>query len=239
MQDANGNHSKTDYLIKPTRSIADQIYDRIRSEIIKGVIKPGERMQELDMAHAAQSSRTPVREAFRRLEQDQLVERVVRGGVRVISLDKDTIKDLYDLRTVLELYGVELACQRISPQEIINLKQIRAQAMELLSASEYNQDYMLGRFMDLNSEFHETIYRSTGSRFLINVVVQLRAILQSMRYMSIQADNSWTRAWVEHSELIIYLEKRDVATAKELMQRHVYNAAQEVLSVIEKQKQEG
>ena len=233
------NSNKLDYMIKPTRSIADQIYDRTRSEIIKGIIKPGERLQEMDVASAANSSRTPVREAFRRLEQDQLVERVARGGVRVISLDKETISDLYELRTVLELHSIKLACQRISPQEIITLKQIRAQAMELLSSSEFNQDYMLSRFMDLNTEFHETIYRSTGSRFLINVVVQLRAIVQSMRYMSIQADNSCPRAWDDHSELITYLEKKDVAAARELLKRHVSNAAQEVLSVIEKQKQDG
>jgi DNA-binding GntR family transcriptional regulator len=228
--------NKSDYMIKPTRSIADQIYDRTRSEIIKGIIRPGERLQELDVASAANSSRTPVREAFRRLEQDQLVERVARGGVRVISLDKETIRDLYELRTVLELHSIKLACQRISPQEIITLKQIRAQAMELLSSSEFNQDHILSRFMDLNTEFHETIYRSTGSRFLINVVVQLRAIVQSMRYMSIQADNSCTRAWDEHSKLIHFLEQRDVAAAQELLKRHVQNASQEVLSVMENQK---
>jgi DNA-binding GntR family transcriptional regulator len=239
VENPNRNNNKLDYLIKPTRSIADQIYDRTRSEIIKGIIKPGERLQELDVASASNSSRTPVREAFRRLEQDQLVERVARGGVRVISLDKDTIKDLYELRTVLELHSIKLACQRISPQEIITLKQIRAQATELLSSSELNQDYMLSRFMDLNTEFHETIYRSTGSRFLINVAMQLRAILQSMRYMSIQADNSCTRAWDEHSELITYLERKDIDAARELLKRHVKNAAQEVFSVIERQKQEG
>ena len=236
MTDNKAKHNQIDYLIKPTNSIADQIYDRIRSEIIKGIIKSGKRLQELDMAHAAQSSRTPVREAFRRLEQDQLVERVARGGVRVISLDKETIKDLYDLRTTLEVHGMKLACQRISPQEIITLKQIRAQAMELLNSPDSNNDYMLDRFMDLNTEFHETIYHSTESRFFINIVVQLRAIVQSTRYMSIQVDNSCHRAWVEHSDLIMFLEQRNVAAAQKLVRRHVQNAAQEVLSVIKEQK---
>jgi DNA-binding GntR family transcriptional regulator len=220
--------------IMPSRSIADQIYERTKHDILKGNIKPGQRLLEVDVAEAVSASRTPVREAFRRLEQDNLVERVARGGVRVIQLEWEAIKDLYALRTVLESYAIKLACEKITPEQIVALKQIKAQAMELLNTPELSKDYMLSRFMDLNAQFHETIYQATGSRFLMIIINQLRGIVQVMRSMSLQADQSSTNAWVEHSRLIHHLEKRDAQSAQDLIQQHVQNAAQEVLSIMKK-----
>lgn len=220
--------------IMPTRSIADQIYERTKHDILNGVIKPGQRLLEVEVAQAVSASRTPVREAFRRLEQDNLVERLARGGVRVIELEWKAIKDLYDLRTVLEAYAIKLACERITSEQIVALKQIKAQAMELLNSPGLGKDYLFGRFMELNAQFHETIYQATGSRFLMVIINQLRGIVQVMRSMSLQVDQSSTRAWVEHSRLIHHLEMRDVPAAQELIQQHVQNAAQEVLSIMQK-----
>ena len=227
------NLDKTPVPIMPTRSIADQIYERTKHDILSGVIKPGKRLYEVDVAKAAQVSRTPVREAFFRLEQECLVERMARGGMRVIQLDFETVKDLYDLRTVLEVHAIKLACQRITPEQIVSLKQTKAQAMELLNSPQLSNDYLLNRFMDLNVEFHETLYQATNSHFLIPIVNQLRGIVQVMRSVSLQADQSSTRVWVEHSRLIHHLEKKDVKAARELIRQHVQNAAQEVLAVMQ------
>lgn len=216
----------------PSRSIADQIYERTKHDILKGVIKPGQRLLEVEVAQAVAASRTPVREAFRRLEQDNLVERLPRGGVRVIELEWQAIEDLYDLRTVLETYAIKLACERITSEQILLLKQIRAQAMELLNSPELTKEFVFSRFMELNAQFHETIYQATGSRFIMVIINQLRGIVQVMRSMSLQVDQSSARAWVEHSRLIHHLEKRDVQAAQELIQQHVQTAAQEVLSIM-------
>jgi GntR family transcriptional regulator, rspAB operon transcriptional repressor len=228
------DRNKNTMPIMPARSIADQIYERAKYDILNGVIKPGHRLQELDVVKAAQVSRTPVREAFRRLEQDCLVERVARGGVRVIQLEWETIKDLYELRTVLEVHAIKLACQRITPEQIVTLKQTKAQAMELLNSPALSKDYILNRFMDLNAQFHETIYQATGSRFMMPIINQLRGIVQVMRSVSLQADHAYTHAWEEHSHLIHQLEKRDVKMARTLIRQHVQRAAQEVLSIMMK-----
>jgi DNA-binding GntR family transcriptional regulator len=220
--------------IMPSRSIADQIYERTKRDILNGIIKPGQRLHEVDVANAVSASRTPVREAFRRLEQENLVERVARGGVRVIQLEWEAVKDLYDLRTVLETYAIKLACEKITSEQIVTLKQIKAQAMELLSSPELSSDYVFSRFMELNAQFHETIYQATGSHFLMVIINQLRGIVQVMRSMSLQVEQSSTRAWAEHNRLIQYLEKHDVQSAQDLIQQHVQNAAQEVLSVMKR-----
>jgi DNA-binding GntR family transcriptional regulator len=162
-----------------------------------------------------------------------------RGGVGVIQLDRVTIEDLYDLRTVLEVYAIKMACRRITPEQVVSLKQVRVQAMELMSHSTLNKEFMLGRLMELNTEFHEYIYKASGSRFLININNQLRGIVQGIRSISLQADQAPTRAWKEHDLLIAHLEKCDIKAAQILIRKHIKNAADEVLSVMKKKAQKG
>ena len=223
---------KVGQTLAPYRSIADQIYESLKSNIINGEVKPGERLSEAELASSFSASRTPVREAFLRLEQDYLVERVAQAGVRVPIINRESIEDLYAMRSVLEAYAIELACDRITPEEITTMKQIRAQAFELLKSSESSRDYVLKRFLELNSIFHETIYQATGSQFLIKVINNLRAIVMSMRAKSIQADQAWQEVWAEHSRLIEYLEHGEKESAIQLIKKHVANAASQAVEVV-------
>ena len=234
----NLNYLKAGRLMEPYRSIADQIYLSLQNSIISGEIKPGERLFEMELAKTFQASRTPVREAFRRLEQDHLVERLAQGGVRVPIIDRETIEDLYNLRTVLEAYALSLACDRVTTEQITSLKQIRAQAFELLKSSESSRDYVLKRLLELNSMLHDSIYEATGSKFLIKVISNLRAILMGMRTRSIQVDRSWLDVWDEHSRLIEHLERGEKERAIQLIKEHVANAAAQVYSVIQMQTSE-
>ena len=225
--------------LEPYRSIADQIYESLKSNIINGEVKPGERLSEAELASRFSASRTPVREAFLRLEQDHLVERVAQAGVRVPIFNRESIEDLYAMRSVLEAYAIELACDRITAEQITTMKQIRAQAVELLKSSESSRDYVLRRFLELNSIFHETIYQATGSQFLIKVINNLRAIVMSMRAKSIQADQAWKEVWDEHSRLIDHLERGEKESAIQLIKKHVANAASQAVEVVRTEAGEG
>jgi len=221
-----------DYTVKPPISFADQIYLSLKTSILNGQPKPGSRLYEIETAKSFQASRTPVREAFRRLEQDCLVERMANGGVRVVQLEPKTLRDLFHLRAVLEVHVMELACERITPEKIAALKQIKVQAMEMLNTKGLERDYLIKRFMELNSLFHETIYEATRSKFLIRIISQLRGIVQGLRAMSIQDDQSWIRTWDDHSRLIGYLEERDSSRAKLLIREHVKQAYDHVLTKV-------
>ena len=130
MNTFNGLHPNV--VVDPAKSIADQIYETLKNAIIRGEIEPSQRLFEMEVAKIFNASRTPVREAFRRLEQDGAAERLAQGGIRVPQLDEQTIQDLFNLRAILEVHAIELASARISAEEIAYLKQIRAQANELL-----------------------------------------------------------------------------------------------------------
>lgn len=211
-------------------SIADQIYESLKSSIISAELKGGDRLFEAKVAESYQASRTPVREAFRRLEQDCLVERVAQGGVRVTQVTRKTVEDLFGIRTVLEEYAIGLACDRITPDEIASLKEIRAQALELLNSKQVSREYMLRRFFELNSRFHETIYAATDSKFLIKLISDIRGIVLGLRSVSIQAEQACNRAWEEHSLLIDHLEKREKDKAVRLIKEHIANAVRDVLA---------
>lgn len=220
--------------LAPPKSLADQIYDTLKSSIINGEIAQGHRLFETELAQSFHASRTPVREAFRRLEHDQLVERVAQGGVQVTQFDRQTIKDLFSTRRVLEAHAISLACDRITDEQIAALKQIRAQALELLKSKTFNHDFIQKRFFELNSLFHETIYESTGSKFLIKLVNQLRGVVLGLRTVSIQADPACQQAWEDHTRLIEYLETGNKKAAVALIKKHVANAAAQFFYVIDR-----
>ena len=215
-------------------SIAEQIYGSLKARILSGSIHPGDRLFEVEIAKSFKASRTPVREAFRRLEQDFLVERTAQGGVRVPEIDINAIEDLFKLRMVLECFAIEIACQRITLEQITKLREIKAQAQELLKLNQMDSEFVLSRFVELNSSFHDTIYKATGNKFLVRSINNLREILLSMRTMSIQADNACDQSWQEHSLLVEYLANRDVEAATGLIRTHIKNAYNQLLTVFGK-----
>jgi DNA-binding GntR family transcriptional regulator len=229
MNTFNGLHPNV--IVDPAKSIADQIYETLKNAIIRGEIEPNQRLFEVEVAKIFNASRTPVREAFRRLEHDGAAERLAQGGIRVPQLDEQTIQDLFNLRAILEVHAIELASARIRAEEIAYLKQIRAQANELLQSSDFSQDFTFNRFIELSSMFHDTIYNATRSRVLIKVISNIRAMVLSIRSMSVRLD-SIREVWDEHSRLIDHLERKEKTAAVRLIKQHVTKTASQVLSYI-------
>jgi len=203
--------------LEAPNSIPDQIYDRLKQQILHGEIEPGQRLIQNQVAQSMQTSRTPVREAFRRLEQDGLVERVPQGGVRVTRLDVKIIQDVFGIRKVLEAYAVEMACDRITAEETTSLKWLVSQAGELLSSRELGLDAKISRLFELNSQFHDTIYRASGNSYLIGMIKSLRNIVGRLRLLGLRSNSTWSRAWDEHAQLIKLLEKKDKESAVQLV----------------------
>ena len=225
----------TGRIVHAQTSIADRIYETLKTGIIKGEIRPGHRLFEVEVAKKFDASRTPVREAFRRLEQDSLAERVARGGIRVTQLDEQTVRDLFNLRVILETHAIELACDRITGEEIAILKQINVQACELLKSNTLVRDFALNMLFELNSAFHDIIYNATRSKFLIKLLVNIRAVILSMRTISLRLD-SLVEVWEDHGRIIGQMERRDKAAAIRLINEHIAKTAEQILSYIRSQQ---
>jgi len=223
-------------VIVPPKSISDQIYEVLKERILLGKITLGERIIENNIAEDLKTSRTPVREAFQRLVQDGLVERVPQGGVRVTVITPRMIKEVFGIRAVLEVYAVELACDNIEVETIIRLKELAQQARKLLSSPEANDPEGLITLWKINTSFHETIYRAAGSEHLLKLVSQLNSLVRRFRFLSMRKTR--IRAWDQHELIIKYLEDKDKAMLGELMKAHIEEAASDTLKALENDKWE-
>jgi DNA-binding GntR family transcriptional regulator len=226
-------------VIVPPNSISDQIYEVLKEHILLGKIAPGERIIENNIAEGLKTSRTPVREAFQRLMQDGLAERVPQGGIRATIITPRMVKEIFSIRGVLEVYAVDLACDQIEVETIRKLKELARQARKLLSSSEANEANRLEGLISLwkiNTSFHETIYKATGSEYLLKLINQLNSLVRRFRFLSMRKTR--IRAWDQHELIIKYLEDKDKAMLGELMKAHIEEAASDTLKALENDKWE-
>jgi len=142
---------------------ADRVYDVVRAGILEGTFKAGDHLGEAQLAELSDSSRTPVREALRRLAADGLVTIGENRRCLVSEFDATEIQAIYEIRARLESLGAELACSRIDDVGVDHLREINAR-IEALGPEV--SDYTLTQFLELNSEFHLAIVRISGSRHL-------------------------------------------------------------------------
>jgi DNA-binding GntR family transcriptional regulator len=218
-------------VIVPARSILDQIYEALKERILLGQIAPGERIIESTIAKELRTSRTPVRGAFQRLIQDGLVERVLQGGLRVTVITPRKIREVFGIRAALEIYAGELACDNIEAETLRKLKTMSRQARDLLSSPEVDHPDGLIALWQINTSFHETIYRAAGSEHLLKVISQLNNLVRRFRFLSLRKTR--VRAWDEHETIIKYLEHKDKAELGNLMKAHVELAASDALKALE------
>jgi DNA-binding GntR family transcriptional regulator len=146
------------------------------------------------------------------------------------------IKEVFGIRGVLEVYAVELVCDNIEVETIIKLKELAQQARKLLSSPEANDPDGLITLWKINTSFHETIYRASGSEHLLKLVSQLNSLVRRFRFLSMRKTR--IRAWDQHELIIKYLEDKDKAMLGELMKAHIEEAASDTLKALENDKWE-
>lgn len=218
-------------VVEPPKSISDQVYEFIKTQIMTNRIKPGERLVESRMAEHHRTSRTPIREAIRRLEQDGFVSRIPQGGVRVSPISPEHIREVYGIRAVLESYVGELACEHIDRPTLQELREISRQAGDLLQRyGDNHPEEQVILLWQLNTRFHETIYRATQSRHLIRLLNNLRDMILRFRILTLQRERE--AFWEEHAQIIEYLEARDKEKLCPLMKEHTLRSGRRALDYL-------
>ena len=217
-------------MLEVPRHLSEQIYEHLCFRIFSRELEPGEHLTQEKIAKEFNISRTPLREAFQRLEQEGLVERMAKGGVRVMPIDPDSIAQKFGVRQALEIYAIELACDQISNDVVSELQEIEYQAKELLTKSNLEFPDRMKRFFELNTDFHDRIYEATGNPYLIKMIQHLRQTVLNMRASGLRDRSTWEQVWKEHGELIKHLKSRNKEAAVQCMKQHIKNAASYVIS---------
>jgi len=195
------------------------LYLTLRKSILNGEIQPGKRLTEVEISKKMEVSRTPVREAFRRLETERLLIRTPGGKFIVANPDTQEIREIYLVRSVLEGLAAKIAASKVKPQDLRELKNA-VQKME--EGIKKNQ---ITWVVDSNLEFHQLIVRMSGNHILTQTLNRLWDTIQIWSVRSL-SNRAWTlRSVREHKKIIEALEKGDGDTAEKLIRDHIEHAS--------------
>ncbi|MGE5454515.1 MAG: GntR family transcriptional regulator [Methylocystaceae bacterium] len=208
---------------KPLREV---VFETLREAIISGILKPGERMMEIQLADELGVSRTPVREAIRKLELEGFVVMIPRKGAYVSDISFKDINDIFEIRGALEMLAAGLACERITGDELENLECLLVKKWECIEKND------LDTMVETDTLFHEALYRASRNDRLWQIVSNLREQIQRFRTTSLASPGRMKEAWEEHKELVEAIADRNISLAQELAAKHIDNAENSLLEIL-------
>lgn len=208
---------------KPLR---DVVYESLRSTIISGKIPVGERIIEKEYADKLKISRTPIREALKRLQSEELVEYIPKYGVVVKNVSKDDALEVYKIREALEILVINNTIDNITEDEICQIK-------NLLDLTEMkNSEGDLAEVQCLFKEFNTCIYKASKMNRLPLMISQLNDYLHHFRNISILDETRRKNAIYEHRKILEAIVNKDRTTAEKLIKKHLKDSLSVVLKEI-------
>lgn len=200
---------------------AEQAYAYIHEGIVSGDLPPGSHLREEDLADQIGVSRTPIREALRRLASEGLVEFAPNRGAQVAAWSDRDLAEIFDLRAVLEGFAARLAARNGTSADVAKLRDL-ADSMEELAAGRARD--RIDRISELNREFHGLIVDIADNRHLAGLVAGLVQVPLVHRTFRRYSDEELARSMGHHRELIDAIERHDVNWAGTAMRSHIYAA---------------
>ncbi len=198
-------------------------YDRIRSLILAGDFGPGDRLKEEELTALCEVSRTPVREALRRLASEGLVVVTPNAGAQVSAISADELAEIYALRAMIEAHAVERAASRIDPASLQRLKDL---ATQMEQALDRDADGFGREFTTANGEFHRIILDTAKSPRLSAMSTLVIELPLTRRTLQRYSPQDLSRSMGHHRELIDALAAGDGAWASSVMTSHIHAAYQ-------------
>ena len=213
---------------KENRSLTAIIFERVREDILNGKYSNGDKIVEAKLAEELGVSRTPVREALKQLELDGLVESLPNRGVVVKGITDQDIVDIYTIRLATEAIAARWAVERMDDSEIEQLKEI----YDLMEFYTFKED--VEKTFELNTKFHETMYRGTKSRYLEHVLKDFQLFIKSTRNESLKSEGRIDNALEEHKRILDAFIRRDADSAVDALVNHIINSKNNVSNLMEK-----
>lgn len=205
-----------------TVSLADQVFERLETDIITGVYPRGEVLTELKLVENLGVSRTPIREALRRLEQERLIEDTPRGTM-VLGITVDDLIDIMEIRQNIEGLAAYHATKNITPEELEELRQIN----ELQDFYYAKQD--LERLRQMDDRFHVAIYELCKRHVICDTLKPLHRKTQRYRRLSIGNNQRLTESIQEHKNIFAAIASGDADLASKLITEHICNAKEHMI----------
>lgn len=197
--------------------LRDVVFNTLRQAILKGELEPGERLMEIQLAERLGVSRTPIREAIRKLELEGLVLMIPRKGAEVAKISEKSLRDVLEVRRSLEELAIELACQRIDEAGITELENAQAQFVEAVRT----ENTMT--IAETDEHYHDIIYNATENSRLVQMLNNLREQMYRYRLEYIKDASKHQILIVEHDLILKALKRRQISEARFAIREHIDN----------------
>ncbi len=206
--------------------LRDVVFNTLRQAILKGELEPGERLMEIQLAQKLGVSRTPIREAIRKLELEGLVVMIPRKGAEVARITEKDMRDVLEVRGTLEELAVSLACKNMSDDIIQEL----SMANKLFESAIVSKDVV--KIVDADVNFHDVIYKATDNQRLMQIISNLSEQMYRYRLEYIKDARSHSILISEHADIISRLQTKDEEGAKSVMNQHIYNQEKGIMRMM-------
>ncbi|MBO5931206.1 MAG: GntR family transcriptional regulator [Clostridia bacterium] len=203
-------------------SLAEQVFDRLENDILIGKYQRGEVLTELKLVSDLGVSRTPVREALHRLEQEHVIE-ITSKGILILGVTENDLEDIFAIRLRIEGMASAFAARNMNADQLAELKEM----LEL-------QEFYVGkqdpeRIKTMDSKFHQLIYRYCGSAVLNDTLLPLHKKVQKYRRASVEDNARAQQSAREHRAIFEAIEARNEELAEKYTTEHIANAANHIL----------
>ena len=212
-----------DYQFLPLR---DVVFNTLRQAILRGELKPGERLMEIRLANQLGVSRTPIREAIRMLELEGLVIMIPRKGAQVAQITEKDLNDVLEVRLGLEELATRFACERIRSEALGDLYRASRKFESLLETDD------LQALAKADVEFHDIIYQATDNARLVQLLNNLREPMYRYRIEYQKKKECYPQLLAEHKAIIEAIESHDKGKATEITGQHINNQVDTVVGTL-------
>jgi DNA-binding GntR family transcriptional regulator len=205
-------------------SAREKTYDYLKTNILSGHFVPGERLAEEHLAEELGVSRTPVREALHKLEQEGLIEPLESRGFRVPQDSAEEIEDLFDIRTVLEGYTLKIICERITDEQMAMLEEIIEKADDALRRKRIDEVFQW------NTQFHDTLHSLVADkRRFHSLIVNMRKYVLRYRKDTLRNLGAAKRAGDGHRQILLALKLKEPELCERVMRTHIRQSKEDAL----------
>ena len=206
--------------------LRDVVFNTLRRAILTGQLKPGERLMEVHLANKLGVSRTPIREAIRKLELEGLVIMIPRRGAEVARITEKSLKDVLEVRRALDALSVELACDRITEE---NMKRLLQACQDFEKAAKGKDASVIAK---ADVALHDIIVEATGNQRLAQLVNNLSEQMYRYRFVYIKEESKHDMLVAEHREIYESIASRDKERAARAAKLHIDNQEKSIIRQI-------
>jgi DNA-binding GntR family transcriptional regulator len=208
------------------KPIRDEVFTSLRNAILSGHFKPGERLVEKELAEQLDISRTPIREALRKLELEGLVAYEPRKGVIVVGVSSEDALEIYMIRAVLEGLAARLAANKRTENELNTLKKL------LFGMEDCIQKDKITKLTSLHASFHNFIAEVSKSPRLYHMIISLHEYVKNFAEIPCYLPGRLHRGWEEHKEIVDAIDEKDNERAEHAARNHIMQAKESLLKAI-------